>query len=815
MKTTQELLSELTIGEKISLLAGKDLWHTNPIPRLGIPAIKVTDGPNGARGAGRYGELTAACFPVGTALAATWNPELVERVGQALGEETRSKGAHILLAPTVNIHRSPLAGRNFECYSEDPHLTSRMGVAYIKGVQSQGVGACIKHFVCNDSEFERFTISSEVGERALREIYLPPFLAAIREADPWSLMSAYNKLNGVYCSENQRLLLNILKGEWDYQGLVVSDWYGTYSFNAVAGGLDLEMPGPVHWMGPQIEEAVETGEISLEVVDDKIRRLLETMRKVGAFENPELGPEREVNNPEHRLVAREVAGEAIVLLKNEGPVLPLNQNEIKTIAVIGENARWAQIQGGGSAYVPPHYSISPMEGVRAKAGPDIRVDYEIGCSTHRMLPLLESEWLQGSDGAGPGLVATYFANPELSGEAVHSGRTTTSQMDWFGYAMNFVDPRSFSARLQGQFTPPESGVYTLGLASLGRSRFYLDGELTIDRWDEPESWDETEKTTPVELVGGQTYDIQLDFSWEGSDRHRGVRLGCLPPLPENLMERAVALAARADAAIVVAGLTPEWEGEGFDRVDMELPGDQNELIERVAAANPNTVVVLNNGSPLALPWLDRVPAVLQAWYGGQELGSGIADVLFGEVNPSGRLPQTWPLRLEDNPAYINYPGENGQVLYGEGIFVGYRYYDKKQIEPLFPFGYGLSYTTFNYSNLVLAKNDISPEEGIEIRVDVQNTGARSGKEVVQLYVQDSESTLMRPEKELKAFKKIELDPGETKTVTFNLGPESLAFYDPARQGWIAEEGGFIVFVGSSAKTIHLEAHFHLLETVRV
>ena len=815
LNTNQQLLSDLTLKEKISLLAGVDLWHTQAIPRLGIPAIKVTDGPNGARGAGRYGEITAACFPVGTALAATWNPELVERVGMALGEETRSKGAHILLAPTVNIHRSPIAGRNFECYSEDPYLTGRMAVAYIKGVQSQGVGACIKHFVCNDSEFERFTISSEVGERALREIYLPPFLAAIQEAEPWSLMSAYNKLNGVYCSENQGLLLDLLKGEWGFQGLVISDWYGTYSFNAVAGGLDLEMPGPVHWMGPKIEGAVDSGEINLEVVDDKIRRLLGTIRKVGAFDHPDLVPEEAVDKPEIRQTARDAAREAIVLLKNDGAALPLNKNEHKSIAVIGENAHWAQIQGGGSAYVPPHYSVSPLEGIRSYVGSEIRVDYEIGCTTHRMLPLLARKQLVRPDGTGPGFVAEYFTNPDLSGEGVHTERTTTSQMDWFGYDMPFVDPHSFSARLEGLFTPEETGQHQFSLVSQGRSRFYLDGTLIIDRWADSPPWDEKEDIVALELVGGQTYDIRLEFSWEGPDRYRGVRLGCLPPLPDNLLERAVTLAARADVAIVVAGLTPEWESEDFDRIDMKLPGDQNELIQRVVAANPNTIVVLNNGSPLELPWLDQVPAVLQSWYSGQELGNAIADVLFGETNPSGRLPQTWPVRLEDNPAYINYPGENGQVHYGEGIFVGYRYYDKKKIRPLFPFGHGLSYSTFKYSNLTLSKKQVSPGEQIEIQVEVQNTGSTFGQEVVQLYLQDVEATLTRPEKELKAFQKVGLEPGESRTVTLHLKPESLAYYDPAQQRWIAEAGEFQVLVGSSAEAIHLEDHFTWLVTVAV
>ncbi len=565
-------------------------------------------------------------------------------------------------------------------------------------------------------------------------------------------------------------------------------------------------------MGPGVVDAVETGELSEAIIDDKIRRLLEMIRKVGAFERPELVLETAVDKPEHRRVARDAAGEAIVLLKNEGPVLPLNQNEIRSIAVIGPNARWAQIQGGGSAFVPPHYSVSPLEGIRANVGTEIEVSYEMGCTNHRVLPLVESEWLESREEAGPGLVAEYFANPDLSGEVVHTERTTTSQMDWFGYDMSFMNPQAFSARLYGRITPPESGTYIFGLVSIGRSRFYLDGKLTIDRWNETAPWREDELTSPIEMVGGHSYEIQLDYSWEGPDRYRGLRLGCLPPLPEDLVTRAEKLAAKADVAVVVAGLTPEWEGEGFDRIDLMLPGDQNELIERVAAANPRTIVVLNTGSPIQLPWLDRVPAVLQAWYGGQEMGNAIADILFGDVNPSGRLPQTWPARLEDNPAYLNYPGENGKVYYGEGIFVGYRYYDKKRIQSLFPFGYGLSYTTFQYSNLTLRSQEFSPEEMIEINVDVQNTGTTSGKEVVQLYIQDSNSTLMRPEKELKAFKKISLKPGETRTVTFTIGPKSLAYYNPAHKSWIAEKGDFKVLIGSSAEAIHLQDQFTWPET---
>jgi beta-glucosidase len=812
----KNMILEMTLEEKVSMLAGADMWHTVPVERLDIPVLKVSDGPNGTRGSESRTGPRSACFPVGVALAATWNTELGERVGMALAEETRAKGAHILLAPTVNIHRSPLAGRNFECYSEDPYLTARMAVAYINGLQGGGVGACIKHFVCNDSEFERFSMSSEVGERALWEIYLEPFRQAINEAKPWSVMSAYNKINGTYASENAHLLLDILKGDWGFDGIVISDWYGTYSRNAAKNGLDLEMPGPARWSGKNLVRAVRAGELDEGVIDEKVRRILHVFGKAGIFDDPEPQTERAEDKPEHRQLIRQVGAEAIVLLKNENDILPLLPEKIESIAVIGENAMYAQVMGGGSAQVTPHYVVSPLEGIQSRAGKGIEVSYAIGCKIDSQPPLINTDWLAAEDGTPNGLTLQYYDNMKLSGQPVHSEVTDRMELTWFGEKAKYINPRNFSIRLSGMLSVPERGEYTFNVSSVGACRLFIDNvEKIVIPAEHPaglSDWDEVQDTIELELDADRLYAIKLEYIAEPRGRSRVMRLGCMRSLPENAIEEAVELGRKSDVAIVYAGWTKRLETEGVDRPSMELPGDQAELIRQVAAANPNTIVVLNTGSPVNMDWLDDVPAVVQSWYLGQEAGNAIADVLFGDVNPSGKLTTTFPRRIQDNPAYLNYPGENGRVLYGEGIFVGYRYYDKKEIKPLFPFGYGLSYTTFDYSNLLLNAEEFRPDETIQVSLDVKNTGPVPGKEIVQLYIQDIESRLVRPEVELKAFTKVSLDPGETKPVSFTLNKESLSFYDPAVKGWVAEPGEFEVLIGSSSRDIRLRRSFLYLES---
>jgi len=818
------LLDAMTLEEKVSLLAGASTWSAASIERLGIPAIKVSDGPNGVRGSGSFagGNMTSACFPVGIALASTWNPGLIEQIGQALGEEAQTKGVDVLLAPTVNMHRSPLSGRNFECYSEDPYLTARMAVAYISGVQSRNVGATVKHFVCNDSEFERNTISSEVDERALREIYLPPFQAAVQEAKTWCVMAAYNKVNGVFASENKTTLLDILKHEWGFDGLVMSDWFGTKStVAAINNGLDLEMPGPPIWRGvPQVLEGIKAGDIQSGAVDEAVRRILRIVMRSGAFEQHTGRPEQAVDRPEHRALIRTTAAESMVLLKNEGSILPLHKDTLKTLAIIGPNAKTAQIMGGGSAQVNAHYAITPYEGIASYVGDSIELNYEIGCTSHKMLPRLNASLLRSNGNEREDtFTLDYYTTLDLSGEIVSQATVNMAEQLWMGSVVPGVEIGNFSARLTSTLTPQESGLHTFGLTSAGQSRFFVNGREVLDNWTQQTPSDtyfgmgSTEITANVEMTAGQHYELTLEYSSQKITMLAGFRLGYLPPVAKDSIERAAALAARSDVALLFVGLNGDWEGESHDRPDMELVGEQVALIERVAAANPKTVVVLQTGSPITMPWLDKVAGVIEAWYPGQECGNAIADVLFGTVNPSGKLSQTFPQRLEDNPAYINYPGENGRVRYGEGIFIGYRYYEKKQVAPLFPFGFGLSYTSFAYSNLRLSTQSIAANEALTVSVDVTNTGQYTGKETVQVYVRDVHSTLARPMKELKSFAKVALAPNETKTVTLLLNREALAYWNDAEHAWVAEAGEFEVLVGSSSQDIRAQDGFQLTKTL--
>ena len=804
----EDLLTKMTLTEKISMLAGIDLWHTVPVDRLDIPQIKVTDGPNGARGANGDNALPSVCTPVGVALAATWNTELIEQVGKLLAAETRTKGAHILLAPTVNIHRSPLAGRNFECYSEDPYLTARMAVAYINGLQNEGVGACIKHFVCNDSEFERYTMSSEIGERALREIYLYPFEVAIKEANPWSVMSAYNKINGVWASENSYTLLEILKGEWEFDGLVMSDWNGTYTDDPAKGGLDLEMPGPARWMGENVLKMVQIGDLSEAVVDDKIRRILRTIYRVGAFENPILQQEDSIDKPAHRSIVRQAASEAIVLLKNEKDILPLATDQYKAITVIGHNAIIPPVMGGGSSRVTPHSMVSPLDAICDRVADGVDIFYSQGVSLFKTIPLMEPAYV--SFNGKQGMLVEVFDNIDLSGDPKITHHVNHSSLSWSDTFVTPANPHKFSARITAIFTATESGTYTFALSGNGLSKMLLDEKIVIDNWSEiipEEPWVDSSEGVGLELNGGQSYSFQVEYVHESTFPWRGLQINCMPPVAEDPLNDALLAASKSDLVILFAGNTAEWESEGFDRPDMDLPQKQNELIEEVVKVNPNTVIVLNTGAPVRMPWIDNVPGMIQAWLGGQEMGNAIADVLFGLVNPSGKLPTTFPVHLQDNPAYVNYPGENGRVYYGEGIFVGYKYYEYKDLTPLFPFGFGLSYTKFEYGNVVLSADQMNPGEILTASVNVTNVGAITGKEVVQLYIRDSKSRLVRPLKELKGFVKIELGPGETQVVGFEITEDSLKYYDDSLKAWVTEDGLFELFIGGSSNDLQVAATF--------
>ncbi len=815
----EELVRALTLEEKVALATGVDMWHTAAIPRLGIPALKLSDGPHGARGE-RFAEgPTSLSMPCGSAMGATFDVSLLEEIGAALADETRSKGAHVLLGPTVNLHRDPRAGRNFECHSEDPELSARLAVAFITGLQRAGVGACIKHFVCNDSEWQRHTISSEVDERALRELYLRPFERAVREAKPWSLMSAYNRVNGSWCSENEPLLRDLLKGEWQFDGAVISDWFGTNStVPAANAGLDLEMPGPGQHFGPKLLDAVKRGEVAEQVIDDKARRLLRLALRTGAFDAP-VTAERAIDRPEHRALARRTARQAIVLLKNEGDLLPLDVARLASLAVIGPNAHPGVSQGGGSSRVSPHYVVSPLAGIRERVGDRVRLRVEAGCTRHRRLPILDADWCEAMDGdADQPIRIDYFDGFEPTGTPVKTHRARRMEWSWFGPATYGLDRKRFSARVSARLRVREDGLHTLSVASAGLARVLVDGELVIDNWTRWERGDlfygmgSTEVTGTVDLRAGRGCLVEVEYSKQGSPVAGGIRVGILPPMPDDAMERAVEAARESDAAIVVVGLDADWETEGSDRVNLELPGRQAELVARVAAVNPRTVVVLEAGGPLDVEsFVDRVPALMYGAYLGQEAGRALADLVFGDVSPSGRLPTTWPRRLADVPGQLGYPGEFGHVTYAESVFMGYRWYDAREIEPRFAFGHGLGYGAFTFAQLGLDRAHLRRGEVLRGRLELSNTGPCRAAEVVQIYLRDVASSALRPPKELVAFVRVELDAGESRSVEFEIPPAAFTFRDPVQHAFVAEPGRFEVLVGASSRDIRLRADVELVD----
>ena len=797
-KTADELIDLLTLEEQVSILAGADYWSTPAIDRLGIAKLRVTDGPNGARGSGSIiGGVTAACFPVGIALGATWDVDLVQRIGAAIADEVKSKGAHMLLGPTINMQRTVTNGRNFECYSEDPELAADLAVAYITGLQGNGVAATVKHFIGNESEIERTTINSAIDERTLREVYLRPFEAAVKQADVWGIMSSYNKLNGIYTAENQLLLSKVLRDEWGFDGIVMSDWFGSRTTApTVNAGLDLEMPGPTRDRGATLVQAVHDGLVRAQTVRERALAMLRLMERVGSLSDHRPFEEHADNRPEHRALIRQAGSAGTVLLKNDD-VLPLNSNS-GTIAVIGPNADVAQIMGGGSAQLNPHYRVTPLDGMIERIGQD-RIAFAKGCANHRWEPVIDGEFH-----------ADYFDNEDLRGSAVHSEIIDGSVVFWHEeVAEGKVDSNAFSARVSGTFTAKEDGEHSFGLHAAAYAKLYVDGELVVDAWD---TWCKgrtffeegcDERTGTVNLAAGQTVSVVMELRTKASDNlyFTAFRFGVSRVLGAREIDAAVAAASRCDTAVVFVGRSGEWDTEGSDLENIELPRNQNALITAVCAANPNTIVVLQTGGPVEMPWVAQAPAILQAWYPGQECGNAVADVLFGHAEPSGRLPQTFPVRWSDNPSHSQdpeiYPGSAGTVRYGEGVFVGYRHYEKYGIKPLFSFGHGLSYTEFALSDVTVHTND----EGIGISVNVTNVGDRSGSTVVQLYISDQNSTLERPAQELRAFKKVALQVGQKTSVNLVLSPRDFAYFDVSDDCWRVDGGTYTVHIGFSSSDI--------------
>lgn len=815
MPDTDSLLDAMTLAEQASLLSGADFWHTVAIARLGVPSVKVSDGPNGARGGLFKDGPTTACFPVGIALASTWDPSLVEAAGRALGREAQLKGARVLLAPTVNLHRTVYNGRNFECHSEDPWLSSEMAVAYVRGVQSTGVAATIKHFVGNESEFQRLTVNSRIPERALRELYLVPFERAVKEAGVMAVMTAYNRVDGTFMADHRRLVTDVLRGEWGFDGLVMTDWGANHdTVLSVLAGCDLEMPGPARERGARLVAAVTQGRLPAAAVRECARRVLEFARRLGSFADPVIPAERADDLPEHRALIRRLGSAGTVLLKNDRATLPLAPQPGQRVALIGRAATVPQIMGGGSATVNAHYRIAPADALR-EACPGVAFEVLPGADIHRHVPV----------SATP-MTLQFFDSTDLSGPVASTQTTPNTEVVWIGNPPAGVNPHAYSCRTTFTYVADADGEHAFSLVSAGLSRATLNGEPVLDAWTH---WSRggtyftfgcDEVVHRRSMRAGERAELVVEYSTaipHDPTMHPGVhalRIGASRLLGEADIAAAVEAARRADVAVVFAGLNAEWDNEGLDRPGIDLPHRQNELIARVAAANPRTVVVLQSGSPLLLPWLGSVPAVLQAWYPGQECGNAIADVLLGVAEPGGRLPQTWPARIEDTVAFGDaaaYPGVDGQVDYREGLLIGYRHHEARGIAPCFAFGHGLAYTTFAHEGLALDRAQLQPGETLGVTLTVRNTGPRAGSEVVQLYVHDEASHASRPPQELKAFAKVALQPGESRAVTLRLPMRAFAFYDEARRAWVAEAGRFEIRVGASSADIRQRAGVTLVK----
>ncbi|MGH9272134.1 MAG: beta-glucosidase H [Ilumatobacteraceae bacterium] len=770
---------ELSVEQKVELLAGADVWHTASFEDPPVPAIRMSDGPAGVRGTSWTGAASAS-FPCGAALGATWDPELVRRVGRALGREAHSKNAHVVLGPTVNLQRTPIGGRNFECFSEDPVLTAELAVAYVEGLQSEGVAACIKHFVGNDTEFERMSISSEIDERVLRELYLLPFEAAVKRAGVRAVMSGYNRLNGTFCGEHPWLLNDVLRGEWGFVGVVICEWHGCHSAGkSLLAGLDLEMPGPARLRGQQLLDEVRDGKVGEHDLGVAVDRLLALAEWTGAADADTT--EETADDPETREVIRAAATRAMVLLKNEGGRLPL-ASTVGRVALIGPYARFGRLQGGGSARVKPDHGRGPLEALQARF---VNVTFEPGGTIAKYLPAVRGHF-----------------TAEFADESGGAGRSAVSRLAWFWdkAPVEGVDPRKFSARIVGAFQPEHAGEWELGLRAVGVATVGLDGETVVEL---PEvqrggaffGLGSPEIRTTLTLED-RPYELTVDYPIGEDDIVRGLVVGARPVPPGDHLERAAALAADAEVAIVIVGTDDDWETEGEDRTALELPGDQDELVRTVVAANPQTVVILNTGSPITMPWLDDVAAVLQLWFPGQEIGDALVDVLTGESEPGGRLPITFPARLDDTPAFAHHPGKDGLAVYGEGLFIGHRWYDREEIEPLFPFGFGLGYTTFELDAPVV---EGGAEHGASVEVTVRNTGGRAGSDVVQVYIEPPDGDADRPQRQLAGFARVDLDAEAEQRVRIDVDRRAFASWIDG--DWTVQDGEYVVLVGRSSRDL--------------
>ncbi len=791
-QAVEAALARLTLDDKARLLAGQDRWTLPALPEIGLASLVMSDGPIGVRGVRWTADDPSVALPSPTALAATWDPELAHRAGALLAQEARRKGVHVLLAPTVNLHRSPLGGRHFEAYSEDPYLTGRIGTGYVAGVQSGGVGTTVKHFVANDAETDRFTVDNLVGERALRELYLAPFEAIVAGARPWGVMTAYNSVNGTTMTEHGPLVNGVLRGEWGFDGINVSDWSAARdTVAAIEGGLDIAMPGPGTVYGEALAQAVRDGRVEEATLDAAVRNVLRLAARVGILDGAEPVVAEPPAGLDGQALAHEIARRSFVLVRNEGAALPLRPGA--TVALIGAAARDARVLGGGSATVFPDRIVSPLDGLTA-ALPEGSVTYALGADPNEELSI-----------ADRGFTLRAVCR-DAAGTVLGTGSAPNGDIKWTDVDLpeGVTHDNLHSVELAGTFTPRESGTHTFGIKGLGAFTLAVAGTTYFDGVQRAAKEDPfaaffgaPEPHAQVELTAGESIEVSLTHAVVAPEDTAATSilfaLAHQEPQrdPDELIAEAAAAARGADTAVVVVATTDRVESEGFDRTDLRLPGRQDDLVRAVAAANPNTVVVVNSGSPVELPWRDEVAAVLLSWFPGQEGGAALADVLTGAAEPGGRLPTTWG-SLADAPVTRVVP-EDGQLPYSEGVFIGYRAWEKEGRTPVYAFGHGLGYTDWAYESV--------EAEGTTVRVRLRNTGERAGHEVVQLYVApagpDAAAGPERPARRLAGFAGVSAEPGERVEAVVTLPTRAFEVWDETAGAWARVKGSYEIAAGRS------------------
>jgi beta-glucosidase len=797
----EALLDQMTLEEQVSLLAGSNMWNTVPNERLGIPKLRVSDGPAGVRGS-RFDGPASMNIPCSTAIAASWDMSLVREVGELLGRELEAKGARVHLAPTVNLHRTPVGGRNFECMSEDPLLTAVTALEYVKGVQSNGVASCIKHLVGNDTEFERMTIDSQIDERTLREMYLFPFERAVIDGDVLSIMTSYNRINGPYAADSQWLLQDVVRDEWGFDGAFISDWYGLHSTaEGVNAGLDLEMPGPALFRGQKLIDAVNNGEVSTEVIRERARNVLNLMERTGGLDTPP-GPETSRDDAQDLATLRRASSAGMVLLQNNDNTLPLVASRLKSVAVLGPNAATATVMGGGSAHVTPTRFSHPLDALMNRLQPlGIDVQHSAGCNINKKLPELDVRNLRD-------VRMDYFNdvaqmdNPSAVPDM--AGTTGVFRLLWTGDPLGRREPNiSFGARMSAVFTPHVSGEWSFSLESVAASRIIIDGAIVLDNADVPSGGSFFGMGKPETIIK-ISLEAEREYSFVVEVRHTpigsalsGLTIGAMGPIDYDQLGEAIDLAARSDVSIVVVGTNDDWESEGWDRDNIDLPGKQDILIHEVAKVSKRTIVVINAGSPVAMPWLNEVDAVVYTWFAGQEMGDALVDLLMGDFEPSGRLPVTMPRRMEDTPAAEHHPGRNGAAKYIEGRLIGYRWYDTVGREPQFPFGFGLGYAKVEIS-------DAATSGAYMVNTSLTNASDRDGVQVVQVYahlVNREGLASDEPFQRLVGWTRVVVPAGGSVNAVVKLDRDAYRTWDVEAGAWAQWTGDVELRVGTSSRNM--------------